>query len=119
MRYLLMICTDESYYSTLTEEDMGSLMQAYGAFDAEIEAAGICESSYRLQPTSTSTTVRVRDGKTAMTDGPFTETKEAMGGYYLIDVPNLDEATAWAAKIPSAKYGSVEVRPIWEMGEEG
>ena len=119
MRYLLMICSDESHYATMTEADMGELMAAYGAFDEEISAAGVMESSYRLQPTTTATLVRVRDGKTSITDGPFAETKEAMGGYYLIDVPNLDEATAWAAKIPSANYGSIEVRPIWDMESEG
>jgi len=74
----------------------------------------VCRGSERLQPASTATTVRVRGGKTATTDGPFAETKEAVGGYYEIDVKNLDEAIAWAAKIPTAEYGSIEIRPIWE-----
>ena len=93
---------------------MGQLMAAFGAFHEEITAAGVCQGSERLQPTHTATTVRVRDGKVASTDGPFAETKEQMGGYYLIDVANLDEAVAWAQKIPTATYGSIEVRPIWE-----
>ena len=116
MRYLLMIYSEESYYETLGEAEMGQLMEGYGRFSEE--AAGITESSYRLQPSHTATTVRVRDGKRTTTDGPFAETKETLGGYYLIEAKNLDEAIAWAEKIPTAAYGSVEVRPIWEM-EEG
>ena len=114
MRYLLMIHSDESGYAHMTEADMGQLMEAYGRFDDEIESAGVVQGSQRLQPTQTATTVRVRDGKTATTDGPFAETKEAIGGFYQIDVPNLDEAIAWAEKIPTATYGSIEIRPIWE-----
>ena len=116
MRYMLLINTDESHYQTMSEADMGQLMADYGRFSEE--AAGVTVESYRLQPTHTATTVRVRDGKTATTDGPFAETKEAFGGYYLIDVKNLDEAIAWAAKVPTATYGSIEVRPVWEMEEE-
>ena len=118
MRYLLMIYSDESHYATMSEADMGALMGAYGEFSEEVAAAGVLESSDRLQPTPTATSVRVRNGKTETTDGPFAETKEAFGGYYLINVKNLDEALAWAAKIPTATYGSIEVRPIWEM-EDG
>jgi hypothetical protein len=114
MRYMLLIHSPESYYATLTQEQMGQLMAGYGKFHQELEAAGVLRASDRLQPTHAATTVRVRNGKTGTTDGPFAETKEAFGGYYLIDVANLDEAVAWAAKIPTAKYGSVEVRPIWE-----
>jgi len=117
MRYLLMICSDESGYATMTEADMGALMEAYGKYDEEVHEAGVYRDSHRLHPIATATTVRVRNGKTQTTDGPFAETKEAMGGYYLIDVPSLDEAIAWAAKIPTATYGSVEVRPVWEMDE--
>ena len=118
MRYLLMIYSDQAHYAKMSEAEMGELMQAYGQFSEEIAAAGVLETSERLQPTQTATTVRIRDGKTSTTDGPFAETKEAIGGYYQINVKNLDEANAWAAKIPTATYGSVEVRPIWEM-EEG
>ena len=114
MRYMLLINSPESYYATQTPEQMGELMAAYGQFQQEIEAAGVHRESNRLQPTSTATTVRVRNGKAATTDGPFAETKEQFGGYYTLDVKDLDEAIAWAAKIPTAKYGSVEVRPVWE-----
>ena len=75
-------------------------------------------SAHRLQPTTAARTVRVREGETIATDGPFAETKEQFGGYYLIDVEDLAAAEAWAARVPSAAYGSVEVRPIWEMDEE-
>ena len=114
MRYMLMIQSDESGYATMTEADMGELMSGYMRFDEEIAGAGVLETSDRLQPTPSATTVRVRDGKTTTTDGPFAETKEQIGGYYLIKVANLDEAIAWAAKIPTATYGSIEIRPIWE-----
>jgi hypothetical protein len=115
MRYLLMICSDESYYETVSPEDMGELMAGFEAFGTELRDASAFEAGERLKPTATATTVRVRDGKTLTTDGPFAETKEQMGGYYLVDAPDLDAAIAWAAKIPTAKYGSIEVRPIWEM----
>jgi hypothetical protein len=114
MRYLLMIYSDESGYAKMTPDDMGQLMTAYGQFDEEITAAGVVQSSERLQPTEAATCVRVRDGKATTTDGPFAETKEAVGGYYLIDVADLDQALAWARKVPTATYGTIEVRPIWE-----
>lgn len=115
MRYLLLIYAEESIDDTMTEAEMGQLMAGYAKFGQEAEAAGIIEASERLCPISSATTIRNRDGKTAVTDGPFAETKEALGGFYVINVKDLDEANAWAAKIPSAAYGSVEVRPIWEM----
>ncbi len=118
MRYMLLIYTPESHYATLDEQGMGELMGAYGRFHEEIAgAAGVCQDSARLQPVGTATTVRLRDGKAGSTDGPFAETKEQLGGYYVIDVKDLDEATAWAEKIPSAVYGSIEIRPVWEEGE--
>ena len=113
MRYMLLINSDENYYSTLTEEDMGQLMGAYGQFGEEFAAK--IESSARLQPVQTATTVRMRNGDTITTDGPFAETKEQFGGYYLIDAADLDEAIAIAAKIPTAAYGSIVVRPVWEI----
>ena len=115
MKYMLLINSDETYYSKISEKEMGELMGAYGAFQEEVEKAGVLLSSDRLQPTETATTVRVRDRETLTTDGPFAETKEQFGGFYLIDVKDLDEAIGWAAKIPTAKYGSIEVRPVWEM----
>lgn len=115
MKYMLLIQSDESGYAKMSEEAMGKLMGAYGQFAEEIQSAGACIAGHRLQPTQTATTVRVRDGKTLTTDGPFAETKEQFGGYYLIEAKDLDEAIAWAAKVPTAEYGSVEVRPVWEM----
>ena len=117
MRYLLLIYSDESHYGTLTEQEMGQLMAEYGAFQAEIDKAGVNKTSERLQPTQAATSVRVRNEDAMTTDGPFAETKEQLGGYYLIDVENLDEAIRWATKVPTAKYGSIEVRPIWEIEE--
>ena len=115
MRYMLMIHADEALEAKMTEEDMGKLMEAYGRFTTEIEEAGVMLGSDRLRPTSAATCVRVREGKTLTTDGPFADIKEQFGGFYAIDVPNLDEAIAWAAKIPTSEIGCVEVRPIWEM----
>ena len=115
MKYMLQINSEESGYAKMSEGEMGQLMAAYGQFTEELQNSGSYISSYRLQPTDSATTVRVRNGESLITDGPFAETKEQFGGYYLIDVKDLDEAIQWAAKIPTAKYGSVEVRPIWEM----
>ncbi len=114
MRYMLLINSDESRYETMTEEDGAKLMAAYGTFTGDLQKAGALVGSDRLQPSTTATTVRVRDGQTLTTDGPFAETKEQFGGYYTIEVKDLDEALTWAARVPSATYGSVEVRPIWE-----
>lgn len=114
MRYMLLIHSDETVYPKMSEHQMGELMAAYGKFHQEVEGAGVYRDAARLRDTSSATTVRVRDGKTLTTDGPFAETKEQLGGYYLIEVKDLDEALKWAAKIPSAKYGSVEVRPVWD-----
>jgi hypothetical protein len=114
MRYLLLIYSPESHYMKMSPPEMGALMAEWGRFHEEIAASGVLEGSDRLQPTATASTLRLRAGKAATTDGPFAETKEQLGGYYLIRVQNLDEALAWAAKIPSARVGSIEVRPIWE-----
>ena len=117
MRYMLMIHANEAQETKMTEAAMGQLMEEYGRFGEELGAAGVMKGSERLKPTDSATCVRVREGQTLTTDGPFAETKEQFGGYYEIDVANLDEAIAWAAKIPTSKYGCIEVRPIWEMGE--
>jgi hypothetical protein len=88
---------------------------AYAAFTSDIKARGLFQAGEALTPTSTATTVRVVDGETVTTDGPFAETKEALGGFYLIEARDLDEAIETAAKIPAAREGSIEVRPIWEL----
>jgi hypothetical protein len=93
-------------------------MQAYAAFTEHARATGAYLGGEALEPTETATTVRVRDGQTLTTDGPFAETKEALGGYYLVDAKNLDEAIDLAARIPGAANGSIEIRPIWEIPAE-
>jgi hypothetical protein len=121
MRYLLTIYTDESRYATMTPEESGRLMADYGAFGQAAQEAGVLLGGEGLQPTATATTVRVRDGETLFTDGPFAETREQLGGYYLLDCADLDEAARWAARIPDARSGAVEVRPVMDyeaMGRE-
>jgi hypothetical protein len=109
MRYLLTIYGDES--QTMSPQDGARIMEAYGRFGQEVEAAGAFVAGAGLQPTPTATTVRVRDGERLITDGPFAETKEQLGGFYLLECKDLDEAIEWAAKIPGAQGGSIEVRP--------
>jgi hypothetical protein len=112
MQYLLLIYDNEKLWETMTEADGKKVMGEYFAFTEEIKKAGKYVAGDALQPTHTATTVRVRDGKRLTTDGPFAETKEQLGGYYLVEANDLDEAIAIAAKIPSAKMGSIEVRPV-------
>jgi hypothetical protein len=114
MRYLLLIYGDET--AELNPDEMQKMMSAYDAFTNDIKSAGAYQGGEALQPTATATTVRVRNGETLMTDGPFADTKEQLGGFYLVDCKNLDDAVAYAAKIPGAQHGSIEVRPIWELG---
>ncbi len=121
MRYLLTIYGDESGWNDVTPEQSGEIMAAYGAFGEAAQQAGVLLGGEGLQPTSTATTVRVRDGETLTTDGPFAETREQLGGYYLLDCKDLDDAIGWAARIPGAHAGSVEVRPVMDyeaMGRE-
>lgn len=113
MQYLLLIYEDEK--QMLSRDDAARLayMQEYREFTADIRDKGKFVAGDALQPTPTATSVRVRDGKTLTTDGPFAETKEQLGGYYLVDASDLDEAIAIAARIPSARNGTIEVRPIF------
>lgn len=113
MQYLLMIYQNEAEYAKNDAETGQKMLQEYGAFTQSIIQSGNFKAGDRLQPTSTATTVRVRDGKTLTTDGPFAETREQLGGYYLVEAKDLDEALAIAARIPGARIGSIEVRPIW------
>jgi len=117
MQYLLLIYSNEAEYAALSQAELAASMAEYGSFTQGIIQNGNYKGGERLRPVATATTVRVRSGKTLTTDGPFAETRETLGGYYLIDAKNLDEATAIAARIPGARYGCVEVRPIWAMGE--
>jgi hypothetical protein len=115
MRYLLAIYGDEQAFSEATEADTAAVMAAYDSFTKDIVDRGLFQAGEALQPTSTATTVRVREGRTLTTDGPFAETKEQFGGYYVVDCKNLDEAIEVAARIPGASSGSIEVRPIMEF----
>ena len=115
MRYMLTICTDETTDEARSPEENEAQMAAYGAWAEEMGGRGVLTTGERLRPTTTATTVQVRDGEVLSVDGPFAETKEQIGGFYLIDCKDLDEAIEIASKIPSATRGSVEVRPIWEM----
>jgi hypothetical protein len=115
MRYLALIYSDEAARGEPSPEEIQKMMDAYNAFGKEAADRGVLLGGEALEATSTATTVRVRDGETLTTDGPFAETKEQLGGYYLLDCKDLDEAIEMAAKIPGAWYGSVEVRPIWEI----
>jgi hypothetical protein len=114
MKYLLLICDDEKVWQSMTEQDRQKMMGDYRQFGQEIRASGHYVSGSQLQPISTATSVRVRDGKRLVTDGPFAETREQLGGYYLVEAKNLDEAIGLAARIPSAKTGTIEVRPLVE-----
>jgi hypothetical protein len=112
MQYLLLIHDDEAQWGDMPEDERNAVYAEYGQYTQELQTRGILVGANQLQPASTATVVHVEDGKTLTTDGPFAETKEVLGGYYLIDVESLDEALVWAAKIPSARYGHIEVRPI-------
>jgi hypothetical protein len=115
MRYLLLICDDESQYTAPSPDEITTMNEGYMAFISEMGQRGVLEGGERLFPTSDATTVSVRDGEVLTVDGPFAETKEQMGGYFVVDCADLDEAIEIASTIPHAPYGSVEVRPIWEM----
>lgn len=112
MQYLLMIYSDESLQNTMTPAEKGAYFQAYGTFTAELKAANRMVAGDALLPVSMATTVRVRNNRTVTTDGPFAETKEQLGGYYLIEADNLDDAIHWASRMPTATHGTIEVRPL-------
>jgi hypothetical protein len=116
MQYLLLIYENEAEAKKRGEAGNAAMMTEYRAFTQSIIKAGQFKTGDALQPTSTATTVKVRNGKTLTTDGPFAETREQLGGYYLIEAKDLDEAIAVAARVPSAKAGSIEVRPIMVYG---
>ena len=113
MQYLLMIYRNEAEMNAVSAAEGQKMMKEYETFTQSIIQNGNFKAGDRLQPASTATTVRVRDGKILTTDGPFAETREQLGGYYLIEAKDLDTALGIAARIPGAKVGSIEVRPIW------
>jgi hypothetical protein len=117
MKYALLIYAAEKDYADKSKEEQSRIYNEYWTYTLELQKSGKMLSCVPLDPTSTATTIRVRDGKTVATDGPFADTKEQLGGVYVIDVTDLDVAMAWAAKIPDARNGSIEIRPLMNVPE--
>ena len=115
MQYLLLIYSDEQAMNSLPKEQAAQMTGAYMAYAETLKSAGVLQGANRLKLTNAASTVRAPGGKTQVLDGPYAETKEQLAGYFLIDVPNLDEALSWAARCPGAAVGAIEVRPIWEL----
>jgi hypothetical protein len=115
MKYMLMTYVNEAGWTHLTKDEQEQGVAAYMAYSEALTKAGVLTSSNRLQPSSAATTVRIADGKSQVLDGPYVDSKEQLGGYFLIDVPDLDAALSWAARCPGASHGVVEVRPLWSM----
>lgn len=114
MQYLLLIYGDEAGMPA-SKEDTYKMSAAYGAYTEAMQKAGVIRGGERLKPVASATTVRIADGKTKVLNGPYAETKEQLGGFYMIDVPDLDAALSWAARCPGASTGTIEVRPVWPM----
>ena len=117
MRYLCLIYDNEQLWATMPKNESDALMGEYFGFTEGVKKSGHYVAGEALQPTQTATTLRVRNGKISTTDGPYAETKEQLGGYYLIDATDLNDAIQVASKIPSARLGSIEIRPIMEFNE--
>jgi hypothetical protein len=115
MKYLCLIYSDETMWPKQSKAEADSMMADYMAFTQSIKTSGHYVGGNRLQPTHAATTVRIRNGQQTTTDGPFAETKEQLGGYYLVEAKDLNEAIQVASRIPGARVGSIEVRPIAEM----
>jgi hypothetical protein len=115
MQYMIMIYAEENPETKMSREDEEKMLAAYGAYADALVKAGVMRGGERLRPTSDATTVRVANGKTKVLNGPYTETKEQLGGFFMIDVADLDAAISWAARCPGASHGTVEVRPVWPM----
>jgi hypothetical protein len=118
MQYLLMVYVNEASWPKMSKAEQEQGIAAYGAYTEALNKAGVLKGSNRLQPVSTATTVRLANGKPQVLDGPYVDSKEQVGGYYLIDVPDLDAAISWASRCPGASHGVVEVRPVWSMQSE-
>jgi hypothetical protein len=115
MQYMLLIYGDEGARASATKEQMGQMYAAYGAYTEAMKKAGVYQSGNPLQGSATATTVRAPDGKTKVLNGPYAESKEQLGGYYLIEASDLDSALSWAARCPGAQFGAIEVRPVMAM----
>jgi hypothetical protein len=114
VKYVLLIHAEEALVAQLSPQETERWMGDFQEFTKQLKAAGAYIASQRLRPVASATTIRIRSGETLVSDGLFAETKEQLGGFYLINANDLDEAIAWAAKVPSAKHGGIEVRPVWE-----
>ena len=114
MKYLCLIYEDEKTGRSMPKSEMDKVMAEYWAFTDDVKKSGYHVASNALQPTNSATTLRIRNGKLSTTDGPFAETKEQLGGFYLIEAKDLNDAITVAARIPSVRWGSIEVRPIWD-----
>jgi hypothetical protein len=115
MQYLLMAYVDEGGWPKLSKSEQEQGIAAYAAYGEALKSSGVIKGSNRLQPSSVATTVRNTNGKSQVLDGPYVDSKEQLGGYFLIDVPDLDAALSWASRCPASQHGVVEVRPIWSM----
>jgi hypothetical protein len=115
MKYLLLIYSNEAQAIAASKEQVTQMSSAYGAYTEAMKKAGVLVGGERLRPTTDATTVRVQGGKSQVLNGPYAETKEQLGGYYMIEAPDLDAALSWAARCPGAAHGTIEVRPIWPM----
>ena len=113
MQYMLLVHADENAWGKLSKAQQEQGVAAYWAYDETLKNAGVLRSDNRLQPSSASSTVKIRDGKTKVMNGPYAESKEQIGGYYIIEVADVDAALSWAAKCPGAQHGTMEVRPVW------
>jgi hypothetical protein len=115
MQYLLMAYVDETGWPKMSKSEQEQGIAAYAAYGEALKTSGVMKGSNRLQPSSVATTVRSTSGKSQVLDGPYVDSKEQLGGYFLIDVPDLDAALSWASRCPAVNHGVVEVRPIWGM----
>lgn len=115
MKYMLLIYGNEAAMETRPKAEMDQTLAAYTAYTEAMVAAGVLVGADRLRPSTAATTVRVGNGKSQVLNGPYAETREQLGGYYLIDVSDLDAALSWAARCPGASHGTIEVRPVWAM----
>jgi hypothetical protein len=119
VQYALLIYGAEDFWDSLSDDERGAVYREYGTLNAELHEQGKLLAGEELQPVGTATTVQVRNTETIVSDGPFAETKETLGGFYLIEAASLDEAIEWAARIPSARTGKIEVRPVVDRSGSG
>ena len=115
MKYMLLLFASEAAQQAASKADTDQMHAAYGAYTQAMIKAGVMGGGERLKPSTSATTVRISGGKTKVVNGPYAESKEQLGGYYIVEAPDLDAALSWAARCPAASHGAVEVRPVWPM----